>query len=468
MNYPQKKGSRRKTKETTAVCQLSTTDWNYLESYMEHIHRIYSIFLVDDLPAWIENFNKRHQILKKHQCSNALPETPPRLTPTDVLLLLVLKVGEACVCTAQGVKRLAHVGDGLVASNSIYCEEIARMTKSHDGGGELHDAQRLLLAGLYNASIGRGDDSDTQFKAAGSVLKCLLENHNILLECGIDERLQKIAVDVDLDTELIRKQLEQHRLASEGKMRDLKQRQMVMAAWACLRFQSNEISVDRMQTTGLCEVKHLLPTLTEVPEKSIYGTTLAYPGVGNQDHDRKTTSFLYHALIFLERQLNEIRGEIYGDEILSLSGHAIRGTFQAREETVNAWKDNLPSGFRWDEKPSPSSDVMQARLSFMYWEAIRTINEPFLEYALYRHYFNVDGIMPAHGGKPLSDLQVRLYEAFNGMGDANVMLACNRCVRAAEQMTTLFDKESNCGPMANRCLIADAYVFLQHTTRTSV
>lgn len=435
---------------------------------MEGIHLIYPIFLVDDLLVWIENFNKRHQVLKRHQNSDALPETPPELTSTDNLLLLVLKIGEACVCAAQGVERLAHVGDGLLASNSIYYEKIARMTKSHDGGGELHDAQRLLLAGLYNASIGRGDDSDTQFKTAGNVLKRLLKENDILLECGLDERLPEIAVDVDLDTELICEQLGKHLLASEAKMTNLKQRQMVMAAWVCLRFQINEPSVDRRQTTGLCEVKHLLPTLAELPEKSIYRKTLAYPGGGNQDHDRKATSLFYHALIFLEKQLNEIRGEIYGDEILRLSGHAIRRMFQAREETVKAWKDTLPRGLRWDEKLSPSLDVMQARLSFMYWEAVRTINEPFLEYALYWRCSSVDGIIPAHGGKPLSNVQVRLYEAINGMDEADVMLGYTRCVRAAERMIPLFDEESNRRAMTSRCLIADAYVFSQHSMRTRV
>lgn len=457
--------------KTTTVILLPPAIEDRLRNYIQHIHLTYPIVLKSELREWIKGWCRRRPITEKHQRSNAPPEKSPKLTSNDAVLLLVLEVGGACAYGDQDSERVTDVGDGSFASYSHYSGEVARMIKSHDGGTELYEAQRLLLAGLYNALIGRGDDSAKQFKTAETVLRSLLDRNNVLLERGTDKLLSEIRVDVEDATESIEEQLERNRVASERIMKDGKKRRIVMAAWACLRFQRNNFFADPKKMTGLCEIKHLLPTLTEFPGKSLYGITLQCPTDGGQAYGRKTISWFYLALTFIEGQLDQIRGEVYGEETHGLSRQTIRRGFPMREEIVDGWKKSLPDGLAWDKESLSSLsslDLMQAQLCAAYWESIRTINEPLLEYALQQHGSDMDGTISSHIGKPLSHVRARLYEAFDGMEEVEVMLACTRCVRAAEQITVLFGEQSEHWSITNTYHTADTYAIMRHSMRARV
>ena len=467
-NYPREKPPGKKIKKTRGVSRPCPKILEPLARYIQYIYPVCPMFSGDDLRRLIKNFVRRPQAIAKHQHPNAQPKVPQQLKRDDAVFLLILAIGELYVYSDQRIDCVTGVRDGFIASNPVYCKEVTQMIESHDGGTELHDAQRLLLAGIHNALEGRGNESAKQFRMADTVLRSLLDENKLLLKGGIDELLSESGVNSESDLNSAFEKLKQRRVAGEEVMADRDKRQIVTAALTCLRFQNNSFFADFRQTTGLRDVKQLLPTIVKFSGESLYDINLPYSSKTGRTDSNKTIHDLHHALTFIEGQLDQIHDEVYGDITHGLSGREIRTIFQAREETVNTWKNTLPSGFRWNEKPSPYSDPMQARLRFMYLEAIRTINQPFLEYASYQYRSNVDGIIPADGGKSLSNVQVRLYGALDGMGEADVMLGCTRCVRAAEQMVILFEEESNRRAITNRCLIADAYVFLQHSMQTRV
>ena len=253
--YPHEKPLRN-VRETTAIQQISQTAKNHLASYIECGYLLYPMLDLHDLSHWITAFCKRHGKIVRHQHPNRQPRLSRKLEPSDAIVLLVLAVGEASAHVDKGIDHVTGIGDYGMASESTYYTEAAPTIGSSDDGAGLHHAQKLLLAGHYSALMGRTNDSFHCLKRADTVLRSLLNQHDVLLK-------QEVPESGHSDAASTLEKSRQRSMANEQKMKSKPQRSIVMAAWTCLRFQRNIFSTIYKQTTGLWAMEDSLPKLSE-------------------------------------------------------------------------------------------------------------------------------------------------------------------------------------------------------------
>jgi hypothetical protein len=350
---PRKRVLKENTEETTAVRQLSTTARNDLESYVKHAYLFYPMIHFRDLSLWISGFCRRHGTIERHQHPNRQSELSRKLEPNDAIILLVLAVGEASAHGDKGIDPGTGIGDDGIASESTYYTEAAPTIGSSDDGADLHHAQKLLLAGHYSALMGRTNDSFHYLKRADTVLRSLLNEHDVLLKEEIPESGHSDAAST-------LEKSRQRSMANEQKLTSKPRRSIVMAAWTCLRFQRNSFFTIYKQSTGLWKMENFLPTLSEIPGKGVCGIGLPLLTRNGGTGNLNTISVFYHALIYLE-------------EILSWSEQKIHEELELYKKMVDHWRNDLSHGLSLEKGSSLILKPMRSWLNEKYLEVIGRI-----------------------------------------------------------------------------------------------
>jgi hypothetical protein len=339
---------------------------------MEHIHPVYPALHLCDLNIWIGNFIKRHGTIDKQQHSEAGSEEPRKLELQDAVVLLVFALGEAVAFTKGTCERVTATRDQFIAFESAYYEEAVQAI--NEDGTDIDHAQKLLFAGHYNLLVGSSEDSVKFFKRADTVLRSLLDKHNLLFREEVTGLLTKNRIDVNSDVESSLKLFGQQHVDNEKKMTEMPQRLIVMAAWTCLRILRNSFPTEHERMTDLWKIEGLMPTLSKFPGKIVWGVSSPYRTKDGRTDDNEAISHFYQALTSIERLLETIRTGPHRKDGRVLSGQAIRNSLERCREDVDKWKAILPDDLRWNEQSALPSNPLQARLEEMYRQTMCEID----------------------------------------------------------------------------------------------
>jgi hypothetical protein len=350
--YPREK-ILRNVRDTTAIQRLSQPTKNHLESYIKYVYPFYPTFHLRDLSHWIAAFCKQHGRIGRDQHPNCQPGLSRKLQHSDAIVLLVLAVGEARAHVGNGIDRVTGIGDDGIAYESTYYTEAVPTIGSSDDGADLDHAQKLLLAGHYSALMGRMDDSFCYSSRADTVLRSLLNQHDVLLKEEIPESGHSDAAST-------LEKSRQRSMANEQKMTSKPQHSIVMAAWTCLRFQRNTFSTIYKQRIGLWKMEDSLPTLSEFSGKSVYGIELPRLTKNGGTGNLNTISVFYHALVSME-------------DLLSWSEQKVQEELELYKKMVDDWKNDLPDGLSFEKTQSLSLNPMRSWLNEKYLEVIDRI-----------------------------------------------------------------------------------------------
>jgi hypothetical protein len=333
------------------------------------------MFNLCDLQLWIRYLYQRHGTIERQQHSETGSEEPRKLVLQDAVVLLVFALGEAYAYAKGKGERVTTTRSQSVAFKSAYYEEAVQTMKSHEDGTDIENAQILLLAGHYNALVGSSEDSAKLFIRADTVLRCLLDKHDLLYKEGVTELLTKSEIDVNSDVESSRELFRRHLVDNEKKMKKYSQRLIVMAAWTCLRTLRNDFPTKYKRTTALWKIEDLLPTPFVFPGKSVCRVSSPYRTQDKRTDDNGAISYFYQALTSIERLLEQICTRPHRKDARGLSGQALRNLLERCREDVNKWKAILPDGLRWNEQSALPSNPLQARLKEVYRKTMCEIDE---------------------------------------------------------------------------------------------
>lgn len=444
-------GTRCKTSHgysAESCLELSTSKVNsYFASFMERIHIMHPFLDATDLRKSFDDFIARYNPKSQYSDTDGTGDesnawwrlhpandsfrVPRERSPDDAMIFLVLALGEICEHTGLLPKTRS---DGWMGNNDgmydtpglVYFERSVALMSSTVCADSLMYVQIYLLAGLYVGQLARVKESMGWFTRAGRVLRTLIDRHKLYND-------YPWTVDGDL-----RQEFEESLDLVASKMHHF----IVLASWSCLQLEGEVHARPRLPSSGMHTIEDRLP----MPQ--IFLTTDHESASQKSEEEREPylerLFFAYTAQVFLWKRLNQSNNDLYSSDSNLHSPDEVCVMLRNHEMTLDAWRDRLPSAFKWCDWDPPSSNILLARLRFKYWEARYVVDRHFLDYALH--------IMPcvqkgdsvrkvavdAHGNSR-DKAEVRILEAVAGMRMDEVWAGCRRCIDAAMQGTVAYD-----------------------------
>ncbi|KAL8970058.1 MAG: hypothetical protein Q9183_001697 [Haloplaca sp. 2 TL-2023] len=236
---------------------------------------------------------------------------------------------------------------------------------------------------------------------------------------------------------------EDHMEKEKPSRRDL----IKFAFWTCSQLESDILAELDLPRSGIQEI------LLEYP----MGFMDDFEKVDMPDSamTNQTIMWYYSGQIHIRNMLNNIQRELYPpeDKERAVRGTALRDHFHQR---LQAWRDLLPVGLKWNDDDPPAKDINTARLRAKYYGAQYIIHRPFLRYALDSHmkfqeYPSPNSHTRVDHQSRSSSYSPQLLERKNsGMGPpgptqkekiqhTEIMASARTCVAAAMQSTVAFD-----------------------------
>lgn len=443
-------GTRCKTSHeysAESCLELSTSKVNScFASFMERIYIIHPFLDATNLRKSFDDFISRYNPRSQYpdtvgvgdesnpwwrlRPSNESFRVPRERLPDDAMIFLVLALGEICEhagpLPTTNSDRKGNNDEMCDTPGLVYFERAVKIMSSTACADALIHAQIYLLAGLYMGELARVRESMSWFTLAGRVLRRLIDRHKLYND-------YPWTVDGDL-----RQQFEESLNLVTGKMQHF----VVLASWSCLQLEGEVLAQLRLPSSGMRTIEGRLPLPQIFPRED--HESLSHERDEERDTYLERLLLVYTAQVFLWKRLNQSNNDLYGSDHHLHLLDKVCVLLRNHEATLDAWRECLPSAFKWCDWDPPSSNILVAWLRAKYWEARYVVDRHFLDYALHimpyvqSGYSVRDVALDAHGN-PREKSEVRILEAIAVMVDDEVWAGCRRCIDAATQSTVAFD-----------------------------
>lgn len=451
-----------------AFCQLaedfgSNRADSLLQNYVKHIHVVHPIINL----AFVSNIFKRaknhymqlHQHAKRQgavaNVSLPRPAKRPRLSDDyeassyghdrpitretglpldDVLLLLLLALGEVCESKRASPGLLRHEPKGTMVSGAVkqenqtlvdvldlpgivYYEQAMQAIGHFIDGNDLLHAQIYILAGLYKGQLGRAAESLQWYCMAGRVCQTLLVR-NDLIHFG---RL--------VENELTERTVSERRDRLTEPMHDL----IILVSWTCLQLENDLLTHLSLPASGLQLLEEAMPWPLHIP-----GHVLCSDDVFETSLSEYDMLLHFSTQMWLQKLLSRIQKQLYGDECLYLGHEELQNVMRDHQKALQSWRDSLPTTLRWSDDNISASSILAARLRAKYWDACLITNRPILDYALHirphvTQKSDIDRIAINARGGSRRKFEIELFKAIFDMPDDEIQSAVRTCLQAAVQ-----------------------------------
>jgi hypothetical protein len=495
---------------TPNLLDLSPTRIRQLfSSYLSHSHFWYPIFYVPQLVAIIENFITRHN---DHSHSSTASygysrqsKLPLKPSSTDVIVFLVLALGEMCLYTrsidmkyaqdasqteisyclqnnASSSKSPAPCGWGTPYTSSQPVNFQPPSTVKNNGAGLSHHSTSSPSYEMESKTVTTNSSALPDSMYFLEAMRLLREHNcdNDLLfaqmyllsglcvahRSGVERGTAWFSIAGDKLYGL----LEQHKLLDASDKAEVHRRlqdqllptgepmgAIVVAALSCLRLEIvNSVNVNPGPSRLLHADTLLLPfcspeSLTEYPPA---------PNTNSKDH--KDILFRNHlALVYPERQFYLLLRDLKGYNGLISNPQVFLNAIKEHRSILLNWRNTLPPDLKWGDKDPVPSGVFEARLHAKYYEMMYKTYSPLVDFALHIRPCLENGravrqISVASFGNPYREVRIRYFEAFSTMDPCEFDQAYNQCIEAATLSAMAYHSASKCLNLLNHQDIAYA------------
>lgn len=346
-----------------------------------------------------------------------LPQRPRvQCSPNNAIAFLILALGDTTLKSRAEIKSndTTYLASGQefpeTAPGVSYYARAMHLMAGHLDGDDLVHAQMFLLAGLYKAQLGRIQEASSWYFMAGRVLLRLLDRHDLTTE--------QYAPKLKSGTKCSRYALTYHEQA------------IVLAAWACLHFESEVIPELRLPLSGLERVKQHLP-LPE-PYRAETAPNAMRPNPGNVSSLANLETARLRKIVSVANQ------QTSATDCAKLWPEQVRVVMKGHTASLQDWRSSLPEQLRWnDQDPLPDCNVIAA-FRRSYWQAKIFLLRPYLYYALH--------ILPDVRHSSTASLSTDIHQQGSAGLDAHTL--------AAVHVTTKKAGESEILRLADLCLEA--------------
>jgi hypothetical protein len=487
-----------KLSNTRNLLDLSPTRIRQLfSSYLSHSHFWYPIFYVPQLVAIIENFITRHN---DHSHSSTASygysrqfKLPLKPSSTDVIVFLILALGEMCLYTRSIDVKYAQ--DASQTELSYCLQNNASSSKSSAPCGwetpytssQPVDFQPPSTINNNGAGLSHHSTSSPSYEMES---KTATTNSSALPDSMYFLEAMRLSKEHNCDNDLLFAQmyllsglcvahisgiekgrawfsiagdkiyglLEQHKLLDASDKAEVHRQlqdqllptgepmgAIVVAALSCLRLEIvNSVNVNpgpsRLLHADTLPLPFCSPeSLTEYP-----------PAPNTNSKDRKDILFRNHlALVYPERQFYLLLRDLKGYNGLILNPQIFLNAIEEHRSILSNWRNTLPPGLKWDDKDTVPSGAFEARLRAKYYEMMYKTYSPLVDFAPHiRPYLKsgrtVRQISVASFGNPYSEFRIRCFEAFSIMDPCDFDQAYNQCIEAATLSAMAYHSASKC------------------------
>ncbi|RDW90849.1 putative C6 finger domain protein [Aspergillus mulundensis] len=394
----------------------------YVQSYLDHIHRLHPFLDPDDLGRKVDEFISKHcsrtsqsglsvspvdasNRATKRRRTDETPDLPPSVERSNrnAIILLVLALGRICEvreepirgpCTDQiidyrnepslGLPRTltaSPAGPGSLPSNQGSFHSpfppISTPAPTDENFITFPDHPQLrnvdtipgFVYYVYAARILGDSQGATSIAYVQAALLAGLYLGQLAHPFGSHSWISQASRACQILT------LERNYKKLEGIKKDY----VCFAFWTCLQLESDILAELDVPASGISRAESRIG----LPQGSVLK-------LSNNISDPDTMMmFFYSTQIHLRKILNRVHTDLYKvdkkDKEKQQRPDWPQSTQEILSMNLELWRASLPREMKWHDNDPPSSDINHARMRAKYYGARYIINRPVLYYALFKY-----------------------------------------------------------------------------------